>query len=354
MNRRRFLKKIPAAGVAAGGSATLITACRARNSGTCTLFSGRSGLDKVILAMLTIQRATWEQGVAMQALLEKGEKELVILMARDAVLRQAEDGRMAILGEQIPLADAASPGEAVLWAAGETDDSNLLQAHKRLLNYLLYKAPRSEDGIVYHFTHIPQFWNDSNYMLPPYLAAAGKYDEAVKQIEGLRTYLYNDEKKLFSHMWDCGKNEFARRDFWGVGNGWTAAGYARVINLLPASRAELKTRLVGYLNDLLEGCLTYLRGDGLFHNVIDDPGSFVETNLSQMLSYTIYTGIAHSWLDPSYKSSADKMRAAALAKVDEHGLVQGVCGSPDFDHPGTAAEGQAFHVLMETAHAALV
>ena len=79
-------------------------------------------MEKVILAMLSMQRATWEQGIAMQALLELGEKELVILMAKDAVLRQSADGRLAMLGEEFALTDAASPGEAVLYAAKETGD----------------------------------------------------------------------------------------------------------------------------------------------------------------------------------------------------------------------------------------
>ena len=43
------------------------------------------------------------------------------------------------------------------------------------------------------------------------------------------------------------------------------------------------------------------------------------------------------------------MRHAAQGKVDRYGLVQGVCASPHFDRPGTAAEGQAFFLLMEAA-----
>jgi hypothetical protein len=43
------------------------------------------------------------------------------------------------------------------------------------------------------------------------------------------------------------------------------------------------------------------------------------------------------------------MRAAARAKVDQYGVVQGVCGAPTFDHAGVAAEGQAFFLMMEVA-----
>jgi hypothetical protein len=44
------------------------------------------------------------------------------------------------------------------------------------------------------------------------------------------------------------------------------------------------------------------------------------------------------------------MRLAVHSKVDDLGLVQGVCGSPEFDHPGTATEGQAFFIMMEVAY----
>jgi hypothetical protein len=43
------------------------------------------------------------------------------------------------------------------------------------------------------------------------------------------------------------------------------------------------------------------------------------------------------------------MRAAAREKMDAYGYVQGVCGAPDFDRPGTSTEGQSFCILMEAA-----
>ena len=110
-----------------------------------------------------------------------------------------------------------------------------------------------------------------------------------------------------------------------------------------------KRQLIGYAKEVLEGCLAHQREDGLFHDIVDDPATFVETNLAQMLAYTIYRGVAGHWLEHAYLQHADRMRSAARAKVDEDGLVQGVCGSPRFDHPGTATEGQAFFLLMEAA-----
>ncbi|MBA7514639.1 hypothetical protein ES705_06671 [subsurface metagenome] len=349
MNRRKFILNAPLSGFTVGFGGMLLNNCTSANPDEIS-FEKKSTMEKVILAMLSMQRATWEQGVAMQALLELGEKELVILMAKDAVLRQSEDGRLAMLGEEFALGDAASPGETVLWAARETGDDVLMNGFEKLLEYILHKAPRTDEGILYHFTNMPQIWSDINYMLPPFLAAAGEYREALRQIEGVRSFLWDPERKLFSHMWDCEKKKFARKDFWGVGNGWTAAGYSRVICALPESMKEEKQKLIRYLQELIDGCLIYMRDEGLFHNVVDKPESFVETNLSQQLAYSIYKGVKGGWFDKSYKEKADKMRSAAHSKIDDLGLVQGVCGSPEFDHPGTATEGQVFYILMEVAY----
>ena len=347
MERRNFLLGLPAAALTLSYSPSLAQ----NDDDHSSLSSARDPMvEKVKLAMLSLQRATWEQGVAMQAMLETGEDQLVILMAKDAVLRQSQDGRLAMLGEEFALSDACCPGEAVLWAAKKTGDQTLMNGFDKLVDYVLNKAPRTKDGIIYHFTNIPQVWSDIMYMLPPFLAAAGKYDEAVKQIDGARGFLWNPDKNLLSHMWDCEKQVFVRKDCWGVGNGWSAAGITRVIRALPDSMQTEKKKMIGYVKDIIDGCLVHMREDGLFHNIVDDPHSFVETNLAQMLAYSIYRGIRGRWIDERYTEKADRMRLAVHSKVDDLGLVQGVCGSPEFDHPGTATEGQAFFIMMEAAY----
>jgi rhamnogalacturonyl hydrolase YesR len=307
-------------------------------------------IDRVKHALLTIQRASWEQGVTAQAFLELGDTETVILLAHDAIVRQLEDGRLAGWGSWDAVTDPAANGEAVLFAARATGNPWYQQAADRMLDYLLHKAPRTESGVIHHILSKPQVWIDAMHMAPPFLAAAGHPAEAVKQITGMRDLLWDSEKQLYSHIWDDGQKTFARKAFWGVGNGWTAAGIVMVLGALPDSMDDEKKRLIGYLSEVLDGCLRYQRDDGLFHNVVDDPNSFVEVNLGQMLAYSIYTAVRNGWINTSYLPAADKARAAAHTKVDEYGFVQDVCGSPDFDHPGTAAEGQAFFLRMEAAY----
>jgi len=267
----------------------------------------------------------------------------------EAVVRQIDDGRLGIISCWDGVTDPAANGEPLLYAARATGDQRLTRAAERMLEYLLKRAPRRPDGTLYHIANKQQVWVDSMYMAPPFLAAAGEPQEAVKQIEGMRQLLWDKKKRLFSHIWDDTTADFFRKDCWGVGNGWAAAGMARVLRSLPEKMSMERVRLAGYVEDVVAGCLAHQREDGLFHNVVDDPETFVETNLAQMLSYSIFCGVRGGWLSKEYLGPARRMREAVRKKVDDLGLVQGVCGSPDFESAGTATEGQAFFLLMEAA-----
>jgi rhamnogalacturonyl hydrolase YesR len=240
-------------------------------------------------------------------------------------------------------------GEALIAACENTGDPDLRRARDRLLDWALTGAPRNEEGVVYHFVEGREFWVDSFYMLPPFLAHEGFYDEALRQIEGWWGALYDPEMGLVSHRWDAGKGEFIRRDFWGTGNGWAAAGLSRVIALLPAGMEKERQKLILRLKTLLSASFAYQREDGMFYNVLNDPDSFPEVNAGQMFSYALYRGMAAGYMEEGSLEKAERAREAALRQIDDFGLVRNVCGAPDFDHPGVSPEGQAFFILMEAA-----
>lgn len=299
-----------------------------------------------------MQRRDWEQGILAQAFLEAGDRQRVILLTKAAIVQRVPDGRLAVVVEGSPT-DPAMGGEAY-WQAGEmTGDAAIREAARGLLEWILLRAPRASDGTLYHVFKRPEMWSDGLNGAPPFLAATGHTDEALRQIDGYRKRLWNPGKKLLSHIWDDGARQFPDKNFWGVGNGWAAAGLARVIRALPADRAEDRQRLAAFARDIIDGCLACQRSDGLFHDVVDRPDTFVETNLAQMLSFAIYTGVLGEWLPKEYLAAAGRMRSAARARMDPFGYVQGVCGAPNFDHAGVATEGQAFFIMMEAAAAKL-
>lgn len=295
-----------------------------------------------------MQRRDWEQGIFAQALMQSGQRERLIQMTKAAMVQQTPDGRMAVVVSGGPT-DPAMGGAAYAQAAKWTGDAAMHEAVERMLVWILNMAPRNGNGILYHTFEAPQMWSDGINGAPPFLAATGHYDEAMLQIEGYRKLLFNPDKKLMAHIWDDGKHQLTDPSFWGGGNGWTAAGLACVIRSLPADRKNDRNYLVVFAREVIDGCLAHQRLDGLFHNVVDQPDTFVESNLAQMLAFAIYQGITDQWLPATYRTHASRMRAAARAKMDAYGFVQGACSAPNFDRPGISTEAQSFCILMESA-----
>ena len=301
--------------------------------------------QRVRAAALSIQRKSWEQGVLAVAFLEEGRGDLVIQMAKASLIFRSKNGVPAALGGA-PV-DPLMLGEALVWAAQITDDAELKRAVVTTTEYTLKLAPRTADGTIFHTGQT--IWSDSFHTTPPFLACIGNFDEAIKQIEGHRKRLWDPKARLVAHIWDEKAQRFKDAKFWGGGNGWAAAGLARVIRMLPPERKADREKLAGYLRELIDGCLTHQCPSGLFHNIVDDPSTFEETNLAQMLAYSIYESVRGGWLPREYLKAADRMRAAATAKIDTAGFVQGVSGAPEFKAAGVSAEGQAFFLMMEAA-----
>ncbi|KAI0822631.1 hypothetical protein BC628DRAFT_1412154 [Trametes gibbosa] len=201
----------------------------------------------------------------------------------------------------------------------------------------------------------------------------------------------------WSHMYDLRARAFKRRAFWGVGNGWVCCGIVRVISTLLSPTAThahahdhdhepqaegpllpLLRRVYAILRRTLRACLAHAPAPpALFPNDLSDARSFPETNLAQMLAYALFRlADLHAHSAPfralqlqlggegegedegegggevgGWVERAHALRAAAAGMTDRWGFVRDVCGSPNFDGPGTAAEGQAWGVLMEVARA---
>ncbi|RKN45417.1 glycoside hydrolase family 88 protein [Micromonospora endolithica] len=305
--------------------------------------------ERVLTALLATQRQSWEQGVAAQALLDLGRDELVVLLAHAAVTRQHADGRLGDVGEDGAVNGAAC-GEAVRHAAAVTGEPRYAAALDAQLGWLVDRAPRADDGTLYHVLGSRQVWADTVHMVVPLLALTGHVDLAVAQVVGHRRRLYDENTGLYGARWDADAGRLTHPRPWATGNGWVVTGIARGLHLAPAWPPGTRDELAGHARAVLDAVLVHRGDDGLFPDVLDDPGSFREANVAQMLAYAALTGVADGWLPPSYTEVGRELVGAADRRVDRYGLVTGVSGSPDFTGPGTSAEAQAFHLL---AHAAL-
>ena len=316
-------------------------------------------IEKVKRALLSMQRMAWEQGVAAQAFFEIGDAEMGVLLAKEAAHRSLEDGRVAIISDFTASLDSGVSGIPLLWAAEYTGDMHLKETADKLADFFLHTALRGSEGVLYQ-AYIPENpesnkWSkyimvDGIYHIAPFLSACGYHEEALNQILGMKKILFDTEKKLYHQIWDDAANDYGRKDFWGGGNGWMAATLSRMLKLMPSSMESQKQELEYHLKELIDSMLVYLRDDGLFHDVLDDPDTFAEATAGLMLAYAIFRGVEGGWLGKEYLTPALEIRAAAHARVDEYGILQDVCDAPTFSRRGTSPEAQAFLLLVEAAY----
>lgn len=308
----------------------------------------------VLAVLLSMQRHCWEQGEAEHALFELGETEMVVRMARETINRRLPDGRVGIVSEADArtVTDPCSCGQALHFAWKQTGDPLFRRAHQELLAWTLHQAPRSAQGILYHLTDSPEFWADSMYMLPPFLADAGEFAEAVRQFNGYWDALYDPEAGLLHTFWHDGKKEYLREGIHrGIANGYAIIAVCRMIPLLPDAMAQEKEALAAKARLLIEGMRACMQPDGTFYDALDAPGSsFVAMNAAQMLAYALYRGMQQGWLPQDrYEALAERLRLDMQQRVDDMGFVNDVCGAPTFRVPGNAPNGQSFYLLMQCA-----
>ena len=130
-------------------------------------------------------------------------------------------------------------------------------------------------------------------------------------------------------------------------------------------KGEMPRRLnLGCGRDLRPDCLNVDRSPDVGADLVLDLGNrdflgHVDLERFDLRGVDLTLAPEHQLLAAAYllyashlsrgKVDAERMRAAAQAKVDEWGFVRIVCGYPNFDRAWVAPEGQAFFLLMEAA-----
>ena len=320
----------------------------AKQGNELVTLKGSENVKKAKIVLLTMIRYPWEHGTAANAFMESGDEHIAILMASEAVHRQHRDGRLGWIPGSNNITDPAVCGESVMFAYKKTGDEKYKKAADKMFDYL-ETAPATPEGIHFHNTESSIIAADCMYMTPTFYAVIGQYEKAVNQVDMRFNLLWNEEVGAMNHMWDARRNRWGRESRWATASGWNAAAIVKVLHWLPENMKEEKQRLNGYLNKLVAGVMKYQRQDGLFHDILDNPETFVESTAAEMMAYTIYRGVKWGYLDKKYIPAADRIRDAINSRVDEEGFVQGAADAPQFTKSGISPEGQAFFILMEAA-----
>jgi len=113
--------------------------------------------------------------------------------------------------------------------------------------------------------------------------------------------------------------------FWGRGNGWAAAGLTEALLVLPGDHPRRGVLLEGY-RKLAGGLLSVQDDNGMWHQVLDEPGSYVETSCSGMFVFALATGLARGWLSEAvFREPLEAAWQSLSGYVNDSGEVTNVC-----------------------------
>jgi unsaturated rhamnogalacturonyl hydrolase len=113
--------------------------------------------------------------------------------------------------------------------------------------------------------------------------------------------------------------------FWGRGNGWMAAGMTELLRALPV-KSQYRPAILEAYTKMMRTLKAQQDSSGMWHQLVDDPASWVETSGAAMFAYAMITGVKKGWLNAAeYAPVARKAWLALVPYINSEGDVKEVC-----------------------------
>jgi unsaturated rhamnogalacturonyl hydrolase len=278
----------------------------------------------------------WPQGVGLYGLCK-----LYLRTGKERYLRILDSWYAARLAEGLPgkNVNTMAPMLAYIHLYELDGRRDRLELCLEWAEWAMRGMPRTVDGGLQHIVtgrrNDGQLWVDTLYMTVLFLAKTGMatgrreyVEEAVRQFLVHVKYLADRGSGLWFHGWTFdGRHNFGRVH-WGRGNCWFTAGVVDFIEMV-GLEGGIKDFLLDTLRDQVDALLPLQEAEGMWHTVLDDPGSYLESSATAGFGYGILKAVRLGLLPASYRDAGLRACAAVLARVDATGSVTQVSyGTP--------------------------
>lgn len=210
------------------------------------------------------------------------------------------------------------------------------------------EQPRTEKGNFWHKKIYPnQVWLDGLYMAQVFYTRyetefnGGKnYPDIVGQFTTVYDNMYNKEKRLYCHGWDCSKQAFwadketgCSKSFWLRSIGWYTVGLVDAISYMSDGAVKEKAALTEIFKTTIEGLERYIDPEThMLWQVVDRvgaEGNYPETSGSAMIAYAMMKGARLNLIDKRFaeigKSVFDGICEKYLTVTDGKLNLGGIC-----------------------------
>ncbi len=244
----------------------------------------------------------------------------IIKKYMDAYIK--EDGTILTYDKASYNIDNINPGKVLFFLYDETRQEKYRRAIESLMDQLR-EHPRTFCGNFWHKQIYPyQIWLDGLYMAQPfYLLYETRFhknenvNDTINQFLNVRTYLFDEGKRLYYHGYDEAKvQKWANKEtgkspnFWLRAMGWYVMALVDTIEIHTSSCTLKSTSLHNCLIELfieaIEGLLQYQDKESkMFYQLIDRADieeNYLETSGSAMIAYSILKGTNIQLLPKNY------------------------------------------------------
>ena len=192
---------------------------------------------------------------------------------------------------------------------------------------LIQTHPRDEHGLFGRIEAPEKIWIDTLFAVCPFLAVLGNItgrqefiDEALHQIHGFCNLLIDKEYGLYHQCRNFQGPGTMSEDHWSRANGWAALALAELLFECP-DNAEIRQLYTA----LMDACANVQDENGLWHQELTRPDSYVETSGSGLILYAIGRGLERGVLQDRFRSIFMNGLRGYLGYIGLDGSVYHAC-----------------------------
>ncbi|MCR5153390.1 MAG: glycoside hydrolase family 88 protein [Lachnospiraceae bacterium] len=200
--------------------------------------------------------------------------------------------------------------------------------------WLMNGLPKTKEGGFQHMTsdtlNDQELWDDTLFMAVLFLAKCGVIFGKTEWVEEAKyqfllhiKYLSDKETGLWFHGWTFnGRHNFAKA-LWGRGNSWATAAVPEFLSIIDCEPC-VKRFLVENLKNQVASLKKFQDPTGMWHTLVDDPTSYVETSATCGFAYGILKGVHDGLIGKEYEECAIKALKPVLSYINDEGIVNQV------------------------------
>jgi len=234
-------------------------------------------------------------------------------------------------GEESVVARSSRPCDSIQQTQRRDARATMFLDAAKKLAALHESFSKNPKGARMHRCDLPgwreQIWVDCMDSEAPFLAQLGAitgekkyFNQAANEILSYARILQDPASGLFYHGYEthCGLNG----QLWARGNGWALMGLVETLQYLPKNHSSRK-ELLRRLHQLCTGLAKTQDGSGLWHTIIPDAQTYLESTLATMTAYALREAFSEKLLNEKEFGAMEKRaRAAALHCIDNQGGLQ--------------------------------